>query len=91
MDDVEDITPSADGAYDLGPFEEDLDAETYRRWMIDFQRKNNSLMKRILRVFVSRANLWELLERIRWIRRIRQPVDEQPRSNRWSRSFHLRG
>ena len=53
MDDVEDITPSADGAYDLGPFEEDLDAKTYRRWMIYFQRKNNSLMKRILRAITG--------------------------------------
>ena len=53
MDDVEDITPSADRTYDLGPFEKDLDAETYRRWMIDFQRKNNSLMKRILRAITG--------------------------------------
>ncbi|KAF2620420.1 hypothetical protein F2Q68_00039224 [Brassica cretica] len=48
MDDVEDITPDADTAYDLAPLDDDTDDATYRRWMVDSRRKNNSLMKRIL-------------------------------------------
>lgn len=53
MDDVEDVTPlrrDSDRRYDLGPISDEADAETYRRWMIDVQRMNNRLMKRILYV-----------------------------------------
>ncbi|KAF2587384.1 hypothetical protein F2Q70_00035801 [Brassica cretica] len=53
MDDVEDITPDDAAAYDLGPLDEDADDATYRRWMVDFQRKNNSLMKRILKAITG--------------------------------------
>ncbi|KAG2313501.1 hypothetical protein Bca52824_025058 [Brassica carinata] len=48
MEDVEDVTP--DTMYDLEDIEDGFDDETYRHWMIDSQRKNNSLMKRILKV-----------------------------------------
>ncbi|KAF3528523.1 hypothetical protein DY000_02040145 [Brassica cretica] len=53
MDDVEDITPDEDVAYDLGPLDDDADDLTYRRWMADFQRKNNSLMKGILKAITG--------------------------------------
>ncbi|KAF3601121.1 hypothetical protein F2Q69_00036419 [Brassica cretica] len=33
MDDVEDITPDEDTAYDMGPLDDDADDVTYRRWM----------------------------------------------------------
>ena len=49
MDDVEDITPDEDTAYDMGPLDDDADDATYRRWMVDSHRRNNNLMKRILR------------------------------------------
>ncbi|KAF3580441.1 hypothetical protein DY000_02031616 [Brassica cretica] len=45
-----DTTPDE---YDLRPIEYDADAETYRRWMIDSQHKNNSLMNRILRAITG--------------------------------------
>ncbi|KAF2603066.1 hypothetical protein F2Q70_00025698 [Brassica cretica] len=45
-----DTTPDE---YDLGPIEYDADADTYHRWMIDSQSKNNSLMKRILRTITG--------------------------------------
>ncbi|KAF3532721.1 hypothetical protein DY000_02038868 [Brassica cretica] len=48
MDDVEDITPEADMSYDLGELADVADDQAYRRWMVDSERKNNSLMKRIL-------------------------------------------
>ncbi|KAG5411699.1 hypothetical protein IGI04_008018 [Brassica rapa subsp. trilocularis] len=48
MDDVEDITPEADPSYDLGELADVTDDQAYRRWMVDSQRKNNSLMRRIL-------------------------------------------
>ncbi|KAF3533000.1 hypothetical protein DY000_02039941 [Brassica cretica] len=44
---------TAPNDYDLGPIEDDADAETYRRWMIDTQQKNNSLTKKILRVIIG--------------------------------------
>ena len=50
MDEPEDITPDEDTAYDLGPHDDDVDDATYRCWMVDSQRKNDSLMKRILKV-----------------------------------------
>ena len=53
MDDVEDITPDEDTAYDLGPLDDDADDATYCRWMVNSQRKNNSLMKRILRAITG--------------------------------------
>ncbi|KAF2604205.1 hypothetical protein F2Q70_00026611 [Brassica cretica] len=53
MDDVEDITPDDHMPYDLGPLEDDADDATYRRWMVDSQRKNNSLMKRILKAITG--------------------------------------
>ncbi|KAF2571409.1 hypothetical protein F2Q70_00002507 [Brassica cretica] len=49
MDDVEDVTPPADGAYDMGDLTDVTDDHAYRRWMVDSQKKNNSLMKKILR------------------------------------------
>ncbi|KAF2599416.1 hypothetical protein F2Q68_00008192 [Brassica cretica] len=33
----------------MGPLDYNADDATYRRWMVDSQRKNNSLMKRILK------------------------------------------
>ncbi|KAF3550870.1 hypothetical protein DY000_02006847 [Brassica cretica] len=53
MDDVEDITPDKDTAYDVGPLDDDADDATYCRWMVNSQRKNNSLMKRILRAITG--------------------------------------
>ncbi|KAL0660709.1 hypothetical protein Bca4012_097546 [Brassica carinata] len=48
MEDVEDITPESDPSYDLGELADVTDDQAYRRWMVDSQRKNNSLMRRIL-------------------------------------------
>ena len=53
MEDVEDITPDEDVAYDLGPLDDDADDVTYLRWIVDFQRKNNSLMKGILKAIMG--------------------------------------
>ena len=53
MDDVEDVTPSADSAYDLEDLTDVTDDHAYRRWMVDSQKKNNSLMKRILRAITG--------------------------------------
>ncbi|KAF3517958.1 hypothetical protein DY000_02060252 [Brassica cretica] len=53
MDDVEDITPNEDAAYDFGPLDDDADDVTYWRWMVDSQRKNKSLMKRILKAITG--------------------------------------
>ncbi|KAF3597908.1 hypothetical protein DY000_02021355 [Brassica cretica] len=44
---VPDRTFGGDTAYDLGPLDDDNDDATYRCWMVDSQRKNNGLMKRI--------------------------------------------
>ncbi|KAF2574979.1 hypothetical protein F2Q70_00002225 [Brassica cretica] len=49
LDAPEDITPNEETAYDLGPLDDDADEAAYCRWMVDSQRKNNSLMKRILK------------------------------------------
>ncbi|KAF3515812.1 hypothetical protein DY000_02058501 [Brassica cretica] len=46
--DVKDITPEADPSYDLRELADVTDDQAYRRWMVDSQRKNNSLMRRIL-------------------------------------------
>ena len=53
MDEPEDITPDEATAYDLGPLDDDADDATYRRRMVDSQRKNNSLMKRILKAITG--------------------------------------
>ncbi|KAG2305029.1 hypothetical protein Bca52824_033680 [Brassica carinata] len=50
-EDVEDVTP--DPNYDLEDIEDGFDDATYRRWMIDSQRKNNSLLKRILKTIAG--------------------------------------
>ncbi|KAF3560483.1 hypothetical protein F2Q69_00013285 [Brassica cretica] len=54
MDDVEFVrTDGGDNAYDLGPLDDNAEDATYRRWMVDSQRKNNSLMKRILKAIIG--------------------------------------
>ncbi|KAG5382730.1 hypothetical protein IGI04_034200 [Brassica rapa subsp. trilocularis] len=53
MDDVEDVTPEADPSYDLGELADVTDDHAYRRWMVDSQRKNNSLMRRILHLITG--------------------------------------
>ncbi|KAF2565670.1 hypothetical protein F2Q68_00027575 [Brassica cretica] len=54
MDDVEFVcTDGGNNEYDLGPLDDNADAATYQRWMVDSQRKNNSLMKRILKVITG--------------------------------------
>lgn len=53
MDDVEHVTPPADGEYDLENFTDVTDDHAYRRWMVESQKKNNSLMKRILRAITG--------------------------------------
>ena len=43
MDDVEDITPDEDAAYDLGPLDDDADDATYRAgWLISSARTTAS-------------------------------------------------
>ncbi|WZZ43365.1 hypothetical protein YC2023_039624 [Brassica napus] len=46
-------TVGGDNAYDLGPLDDDADDAAYHRWMVDSQRKNNSLMKRILKAITG--------------------------------------
>ncbi|KAF2533612.1 hypothetical protein F2Q70_00029293 [Brassica cretica] len=54
MDDVVFVrTDGGDNAYDLAPLDDNSDDATYRRWMVDSQRKNNSLMKRILKAITG--------------------------------------
>ncbi|KAF2562023.1 hypothetical protein F2Q70_00017955 [Brassica cretica] len=54
MDDVEFVrTDGGDTAYDLGHLNDDADDAAYRRWMVYSQRKNNSLMKRILKAITG--------------------------------------
>ncbi|KAF3534093.1 hypothetical protein DY000_02040255 [Brassica cretica] len=53
MDEPEDITPNEETAYDLGPLDDDANEAAYRRWMVDSQRKNNSLKKRILKAITG--------------------------------------
>uniref|UniRef100_A0A0D3DKA9 Uncharacterized protein n=1 Tax=Brassica oleracea var. oleracea TaxID=109376 RepID=A0A0D3DKA9_BRAOL len=74
MEDVEDITPEAEPSYDLGELADVTNDQAYRRWMVDSQRKNNSLMRRILHLitggYIGGSNQ-------------RQPPAEQtPRSHR---------
>uniref|UniRef100_A0A0D2ZVD0 CCHC-type domain-containing protein n=4 Tax=Brassica TaxID=3705 RepID=A0A0D2ZVD0_BRAOL len=47
------MAPPADGAYDLEDLTDVTDDHAYRRWMVDSQKKNNSLMKRILRALTG--------------------------------------
>ncbi|KAL0734026.1 hypothetical protein Bca4012_010236 [Brassica carinata] len=49
MDDVENATPYDDGEYNLEDLADVTDDHAYRRWMVDSQKKNNSLLKRILK------------------------------------------
>ncbi|KAL0722800.1 hypothetical protein Bca4012_037399 [Brassica carinata] len=49
MDDVEDVTLNADEEYNLEDLADVTDDHAYRRWMVDSQKKNNSLSRRILR------------------------------------------
>ena len=54
MDEPEFVgTVGSDTAYDQGPLDDDADDAAYRRWMVDSQRKNNSLMKRILKAITG--------------------------------------
>lgn len=53
MDDVEDVTPTDGGDFDLDPHLDLDDEAAYRKWMVDSQRKNNSLMKKILRLITG--------------------------------------
>ncbi|KAF3538377.1 hypothetical protein F2Q69_00021982 [Brassica cretica] len=54
MDDVEFVrTNGGDNAYDMGPLDDNADDAAYRRWMVNSQRKNNSLMKRILKAITG--------------------------------------
>src|SRR5690606_26098812 len=53
MDDVEDVTPNADGEYDLEDLADVTDDHAFRRWMVDSLKKNNNLLKRILRGITS--------------------------------------
>ena len=54
MDDVVFVrTDGGDNAYDLAPLDDNSDDATYRRWKVDSQPKNNSLMKRILKAITG--------------------------------------
>ena len=54
MDEPEFVgTVGSDTAYDQGPLDDDADDAAYHRWMVDSQRKNNSLMKRILKAITG--------------------------------------
>ncbi|KAF3596626.1 hypothetical protein DY000_02021133 [Brassica cretica] len=54
MDDVEFVrTDGGDNAYNLDPLDDNADDAAYRRWMVDSQRKNNSIMKRILKAITG--------------------------------------
>src|SRR5690606_5894211 len=49
MDEVEDVTPIDDEDYNLEDLTDVTDDHAYRRWMVDSQKKNNSLLRRILK------------------------------------------
>ena len=54
MDEPEFVgTVGGDTGYDLGPLDDDADDATYCRWMVDSQRKNNGLTKRILKAITG--------------------------------------
>jgi len=74
MEDVEDITPEADPSYDLGELADVTDDQAYRRWMVDSQRKNNSLMRRILHLITGGC--------IGGSNQRQPPAEQTPRSHR---------
>ncbi|KAF3543244.1 hypothetical protein DY000_02005416 [Brassica cretica] len=74
MEDVEDITPDADPSYDLGELADVTDDQAYRRWMVDSQRKNNSLMRRILHLVTGGC--------IGGCNQRQSPAEQTPRSHR---------
>ncbi|KAF3519502.1 hypothetical protein DY000_02058519 [Brassica cretica] len=74
MEDVEDITPEADPSYDLGELADVTDDQAYRRWMVDSQRKNNSLMWRILHLVTGGC--------IGGSNQRQSPAEQTPRSHR---------
>uniref|UniRef100_A0A1J3DBX3 Arabidopsis retrotransposon Orf1 C-terminal domain-containing protein n=1 Tax=Noccaea caerulescens TaxID=107243 RepID=A0A1J3DBX3_NOCCA len=43
-------TPAYDSEFDLPPISDEYDIAEYRRWMVASQKKNNSLMQRILQM-----------------------------------------
>ncbi|KAF2563229.1 hypothetical protein F2Q70_00014757 [Brassica cretica] len=45
--------PDDETAYDLGPLDDDADEAAYCSWIVDSQRKNNSLVKRILKAITG--------------------------------------
>ena len=54
MDEPEFVgTVGSDTAYDLGPLHDDDDDAAHRYWIVDYQRKNKSLMKRILKAITG--------------------------------------
>jgi len=74
MEDVEDITPEAEPSYDLGELADVTDDQAYRRWMVDSQRKNNSLMRRILHLITGGC--------IGGSNQRQPPAEQTPRSHR---------
>ncbi|KAL0647660.1 hypothetical protein Bca4012_045951 [Brassica carinata] len=78
MDDVEFFrTDGGDNAYDLGPLDGNAYDAAYRRWMVDSQRKNNSLMKRILKAITGGC--------------MRAPSTDEPRHDQPTPSSHRQG
>ncbi|KAF3496421.1 hypothetical protein DY000_02052160 [Brassica cretica] len=74
MEDVEDITPEAEPSYDLGELADVTDDQAYRRWMVDSQRRNNSLMRRILHLITGGC--------IGGSNQRQPPAEKTPRSHR---------
>ncbi|KAF3494111.1 hypothetical protein DY000_02052952 [Brassica cretica] len=74
MEDVEDITPEVEPSYDLGELADVTDDQAYRRWMVDLQRKNNSLMRRILHLITGGC--------IGGSKQRQPPAEQTPRSHR---------
>ncbi|WZZ78493.1 hypothetical protein YC2023_099065 [Brassica napus] len=74
MEDVEDITSESEPSYDLGELADVTDDQAYRRWMVDSQRKNNSLMRRILHL-ITGGCIGRSYER-------QPPAEQTPRSHR---------
>ena len=74
MEDVEDITPEAEPSYDLGELADVTDDQAYRRWMVDSQQKNNSLMRRILSLVTGGC--------IGGSNQRQPPAEQTPRSHR---------
>ncbi|KAF2588755.1 hypothetical protein F2Q70_00038145 [Brassica cretica] len=74
MEDAEDITPEAEPSYDLGELADVTDDQAYRCWMVDSQRKNNSLMRRILHLIIGGC--------IGGSNQRQPPAEQTPRSHR---------